>query len=179
MRKGKQILSVLLVSIIALCALLVPAAAASSTQVATNDWYLIGIGKHLDWAGSSAYSSEFKTAVSTWNGYKSGVIRKSTWYRQTDVTISDYTEESSVAGVTSSSGTIKFNSYRMSGYNTTRKLNVCLHELGHALGLAHNQSGDAMYTYVSNVTSLSANDKASYDSSYARCSIFGRGFKLS
>ncbi len=36
------------------------------------------------------------------------------------------------------------------------------------LGLAHNAKGDVMYAYVSSVTSLSANDKASYDASYKR-----------
>ena len=40
--------------------------------------------------------------------------------------------------------------------------------LFHVWQLAHNKSGDVMYAYVSTVTSLSANDKASYDKSYDR-----------
>ena len=54
----------------------------------------------------------------------------------------------------------------MGAYSSDKKKNVCMHELGHALGLAHNASGDVMYAYVSTVTSLSANDKASYDYAY-------------
>ncbi len=75
---------------------------------------------------------------------------------------------SSTAGVTSSAGTIKFNTYQMDNFTSAQKRNVCTHELGHALGLAHNAKGDVMYAYVSSVISLSANDKASYDASYKR-----------
>ena len=73
-----------------------------------------------------------------------------------------------MAGVTSSSGTIRFNTYKMGDYTIAKRRYVCTHELGHALGLAHNQSGDVMYQYVSSVTHLSSNDKASYDKSYKR-----------
>lgn len=107
-------------------------------------------------------------AVNIWNNYKSGVIRKDSWNTINDVTISDYYEVSSTAGVTAKAGTIKFNTYQMDNYTTSKKRNVCAHELGHALGLAHNQKGDIMYAYVSIVTSLSANDKASYNASYKR-----------
>lgn len=106
--------------------------------------------------------------LSKWNNYKSGVIRKDAWNTINDVTISDYNEVSSTAGVTSSAGTIKFNTYQMDNFTSAQKRNVCTHELGHALGLAHNAKGDVMYAYVSSVTSLSANDKASYDASYKR-----------
>lgn len=67
----------------------------------------------MDWKGSTSYQTQFNSAVSTWNNYKSGVIRKDAWNMINDVTISDYNE-------------------------------------------------------VSSVTSLSANDKASYDASYKR-----------
>lgn len=122
----------------------------------------------LDWKGSTSYQTQFNSAVSTWNNYKSGVIRKDAWNTINDVTISDYYEVSSTAGVTSSAGTIKFNTYQMDNFTSAQKRNVCTHELGHALGLAHNAKGDVMYAYVSSVTSLSANDKASYDASYKR-----------
>lgn len=140
----------------------------SAATTAILDWHLVDSGKHLDWSGSTDYQSQFNSAVTTWNNYKSGVIRKDTWNTINDVTISDYYEVSTTAGVTSSKGTIKFNTYHMDDYSTTKRKNVCIHELGHALGLAHNKSGDVMYAYVSTVTSLSANDKASYDKSYDR-----------
>ena len=85
-----------------------------------------------------------------------------------ELTVSDFSEVSAAVGVTSSRGTIKFNSYYMNDYSNVQKTNVCAHELGHALGLDHNQEGDLMYAVVADVITLSENDKASYDASYAR-----------
>lgn len=102
----------------------------------------------MDWKGSTSYQTQFNSAVSTWNNYKSGVIRKDAWNTINDVTISDYNEVSSTAGVTSSAGTIKFNTYQMDNFTSAQKRNVCTHELGHALGLAHNAKGDVMYSLV-------------------------------
>lgn len=140
----------------------------AATTTAILKWHLVDSGKHLDWSGSTTYQSQFDTSVTTWNNHKSGVIRKDTWKTVNDLTISDYYEASSTAGVTSSEGTIRFNTYNMDGYSKANKKNVCIHELGHALGLAHNQEGDVMYAYVSGTTTLSANDKASYNESYKR-----------
>lgn len=106
------------------------------------------------------YNLYIISATSDYLTLKQGTINLST--------ISDYNEVSSTAGVTSSAGTIKFNTYQMDNFTSAQKRNVCTHELGHALGLAHNAKGDVMYAYVSSVTSLSANDKASYDASYKR-----------
>ncbi|MFC0475565.1 matrixin family metalloprotease [Robertmurraya beringensis] len=131
-------------------------------------WDLVDSGKHLDWGGSSKYSTNLSSGATVWNNYKSGVIRPDTASTLQDVTISDYYEVSSTAGVTSSGGTLKFNDYKMSGYDSTKKKNVAMHELGHALGLAHNLSGDVMYAYVSTVVTLSFNDKASYDEAYRK-----------
>lgn len=135
---------------------------------ATLTWHLVDSGKHLDWGGSTAYQKQFDAAVNTWNSYKAGVIRKDTVLTVKDVTISDYSEVSTTAGVASSAGTIKFNAYCMESFSNAKKLNVCTHEIGHALGLAHNQEGDVMYMYVSDVTTLTENDEASYDESYNR-----------
>lgn len=130
-------------------------------------WDLVDSGKHLDWDGSTAYQTQFNSAVTTWNNYKSGIIRPDSASVIEDVAISDFYEVSTTAGVTNSGGTIKFNTYHMDDYSTTQRQNVATHELGHALGLDHNTSSDVMYAYVSTITSLSANDKASYDSAYA------------
>jgi len=136
--------------------------------ISINTWHLVDSDKHLDWGGSTTYQTQFEASVATWENYKYGVIRKDDDTTVMDVTLSDYYEVSTTAGVTSSSGTIAFNSYRMNNYSTDQLLNVCIHELGHALGLAHNQPGDVMYAYVLTTTSLSSNDKASYDESYNR-----------
>ena len=51
-----------------------------------------------------------------------------------------------------------------------KSLHVCLHELGHALGLGCNQNSDVMYAESSWVIKLSKNDKASYDKAYKKIS---------
>lgn len=165
MRKIRKLLSFILCLVLTLSMLSI---CAFSTTTAILSWHLVDSGKHLDWSGSTAYLSQFNAAVNVWNNYKSGVIRKDSWNTINDVTISDFSEVSSVAGVTSSNGTIKFNKYVMNDLSSDKRKNVCIHELGHALGLAHNLNGDVMYTYVSSAVSLSANDKASYDVSYNR-----------
>lgn len=165
MQKCKKFLAIALAICLVSSFYIMPTFAAN---VAILDWHLVDSGNHLDWSGSTGYQTQFNAAVNIWNNYKSGVIRKDSWNTINDVTISDYYEVSSTAGVTAKAGTIKFNTYQMDNYTTSKKRNVCAHELGHALGLAHNQKGDIMYTYVSIVTSLSANDKASYNASYKR-----------
>lgn len=131
-------------------------------------WDLVDSGKHLDWSGSSAYISQFNTAVNTWNSYKSGVIRKDTLTTINDLTISDVSFISSgVVGQTSIGGTIKFATQYMNNYGSTEKTNVCIHELGHALRLDHrNESDSVMQPTVSSVTTLSVGDKRNYDEAY-------------
>lgn len=147
--------------------LLIPVTNASAASKLLS-WDLVDSGKHMDWDGSTKYQSYFNSGVTVWNNHKKGVIRKDTATRIEDVKISDYTEKSSTAGVTSSAGTIKFNKYTMDNLSKTKKKNVAIHELGHALGLAHNTSKDVMYKYVSTKTTLSSNDKASYNAAYKR-----------
>ncbi|WP_040400263.1 matrixin family metalloprotease [Heyndrickxia acidiproducens] len=147
--------------------LLIPVTNASAAAKLLS-WDLVDSGKHMDWDGGTKYQSYFNSGVSVWNGYKKGVIRKDTATRVQDVKISDYTVKSSTAGVTSSAGTIKFNKYTMDKLSGTKKKNVAIHELGHALGLAHNTLKDVMYKYVSTKTKLSSNDKASYNAAYKR-----------
>lgn len=140
----------------------------ATPTVAILDWALLDSDKHLDWDGSTKYQTLFNAAVNTWNAYKPGVIREDTWYYWEDVYISDYYEVSWTCGYTSSAGEIKFNTYTMdnSGWTDLNRQNVCTHELGHALGLDHNQYNDIMYAYNSSRITLSENDKASYDASY-------------
>ena len=101
-----------------------------------------------------------------WNDYKSGVIREDSFFVIEDVFVSDYNEVSNTAGVTSSSGTIKYNDFQMNMLTSSERKNVSIHEIGHALGLDHNTSSDVMYKYVSSKTTLSTNDKASYNAAY-------------
>lgn len=134
--------------------------------VRTLNWHLTDTGKHLDWDGKTKYSKQFTSAVKVWNNYKKGVIRKDTLVTWQDVAISDYYEVSNTAGITSMYGTIQFNTYNMDKFTSNQKKNVCIHELGHALGLAHNTSKDIMYMYATSRVKLSTNDKKSYDYVY-------------
>lgn len=138
----------------------------SYAAVSVMNWNLVDSGKHLDWGGKTKYSKEFSKAVKVWNTYKKGVIRKDNLTRWQDVAISDYYEVSNTAGVTAIYGTIQFNKYNMDRISVKQKENVCIHELGHALGLEHNTSKDIMYMYTTSRTKLSSNDKKSYDYVY-------------
>lgn len=163
MKKRKKILAMISIVISVAC---LKETVNAATYVHVLKWDLVDSSKHLDWSGSTKYSKRFNLAVDTWNAYKSGVIRKSSSSSATDVVISDYSEVSSTAGVTSSAGTIKFNTYVLENRTKKERRNCCTHELGHALGLAHNQKGDVMYSKITSIVKLSANDKASYDWAY-------------
>ena len=131
-------------------------------------WDLVDSGKHLDWKGSSAYLTQFKTAASKWNDHISGVIRQDSWNTVNDLTISDADKgpTGSVA-TTYRHGLIIFNTFYMKNLSNNEKLNVCLHELGHALRLDHrDEDGTVMYESVRSITILSAGDKANYTEAY-------------
>ncbi|MCQ2011313.1 matrixin family metalloprotease [Sporolactobacillus sp. STSJ-5] len=134
-------------------------AASSSIQ----NWSLIDSGLHMDWGGSTSYLSYFKSGVNTWNNYIGNKIRHDTDWTIKDVTLSDIYIVNGTNATTYQYGELKFNKYNMDQLSGTRKQNVATHELGHTLGLAHNTSEDIMYKYDTTRTSLSANDKASYD----------------
>lgn len=164
MKKIKKITAII-VGAISLGVSAVPVSAATT---AILDWHLVGEDKHMDWTGNSQFLTDFVAGTEIWNNYKPDVIRKAEEDESVELTLSDFSEVSAAVGVTSSRGTIKFNSYYMKDYSSAQRQNVCGHELGHALGLDHNQEGDIMYAAVTDVITLSENDKASYDASYAR-----------
>ena len=121
--------------------------------------------------GTSAYLRQFSTAISKWNNYKPGVITGplSNLSSSVDLTISDYYEDSNTVAVTSSSGTIRFNTKNMNENSEERQIHTCIHELGHALGLDHRREDDSVvYPYNTGYTYLNAMDKWNYDHAYAR-----------
>ena len=141
--------------------------------------WAVDSGKHMDWSGSTKYSSQWNTGVGVWNGYKSGVIRADAWNTVNDVTIQDvkYIKPNTPAQtvmtrVGKSDATISFATDFMDILTPIQKKIACTHEIGHALGLAENNDLGTiliMYLDVNLNTSnnvLNSNDKANYDYMY-------------
>ena len=141
--------------------------------LAVLDQWAVDSGKHMDWSGSTKYSSQWNTGVGVWNGYKSGVIRADAWNTVNDVTIQDvkYIKPNTPAQtvmtrVGKSDATISFATDFMDILTPIQK------KIGHALGLAENNdlgTNLIMYQDVNLNTSnnvLNSNDKANYDYMY-------------
>lgn len=123
---------------------------------------------YLDYAvkyGEYVYYTD--RAASIWNAYKSGVIRKSE--SGVDVYVQDIYDSSddSNPGLTyPRDRLITLNRFYLDNYTPNQKQNTILHEMGHALGLYHNELDDVMYKKVTSNITLTTNDKKSYDYAY-------------
>lgn len=106
------------------------------------------------------------TGASIWNNYKSGVIRKDTVFIIEDVFVTDIDIANGNTGTTYSNGKIEMNKYYLEDSSTNERTNTATHELGHALGLAHSTPNDIMAPSQTSKTTLSQNDKDSYDAAY-------------
>lgn len=138
--------------------------------VSTLSWDLMGGDNRLSIAGNTVYSDLILKAMNTWCAYKSGVIYPAINDSSADVMISDVNNANlGWRGLTdSATNTITFNrAYMGSSTTSSKNLKTCLHELGHGLGLAHNDSDDVMYYTESTTTALTTNDKKSLDASLA------------
>ena len=120
----------------------------------------------MDYKNNSSYA--VKDGIAVWNKYKSGVIRPDSANTVNDVTYSDVESlGGDTAGRASSNGTIKFSKQYMKNYNKKQRLNVIIHETGHALRLGHRDEIDSvMQKNVSEVTELSSGDKRNYGWAY-------------
>ena len=167
MRKKYNLLFALIIGWVISCSL---ALAAENYKYALGTFDLVDSGKHLDWGGSSNYMTQWYDAVNTWNGYKSGVIRADTWRTIKDVTISDKEAyNGSTFAITYSSGKIVFFQELMDGMTATQRQATITHEIGHALGLDHNEKATSvMRQGYKNFTALDQIDKEGYDAAYRR-----------
>lgn len=158
---------ILMLAFVCLCTVFIPG---KEVQAAAkiNSWDLVDSTKHLDYSGNSKYMAYIKKGAATWNAYKKGVIRPASATNKSDVYCSDVYVNNNVNATTYSNGKITFNKKNMDKQNNAGKQNVATHELGHGLRLGHNASSDVMYQYSTSKTTLSVNDKQSYNAAYKK-----------
>ena len=158
--------------IVVLClAIILSSGIKVEAAVYVSGWDLVDIGKHLDYDGTSTYMNYVAAGASTWNGYKSGVIRRDSALTVKDVDIVDVNANNGWSGMTyQSPQKIELNKYYLSGASNAKRTNVATHELGHALGLAHSTTNSIMDSGIAGHTtiqSMSQNDRDSYDYAYS------------
>ena len=173
MKRNKKSFIVLAMVLIALFVIPYSVKAWYTYTIVLQDWDLVDSGKHLDYTNKSKYTSYINQGINTWESYKSGIIRQDTAAIINDVTFSDVSSlgtdaaGNAIVGQTRGIGTIKFATSFMDTFSNAQKLNVVIHEIGHALRLDHrNESDSIMYPSVTNITTLSIGDQRNYDSAY-------------
>lgn len=161
-------MNALLCIVIVGCLLLITVGTFSFNQVQAYkllDWDLVDGGKHMDWDGSTQYSTAWSEGIAVWNAHKSGLIRPDAWNRVQDVKIGDYSENGTVTvAYCSSAGKIMFNTVQMNNLSAAEQKHTVIHEVGHGLGIAHNNdTSSIMYPNVTSTTGLSQDDKNALD----------------
>jgi hypothetical protein len=136
--------------------------------ISLSSWDLVDSGKHCDWGGSSQYLSLFAGGITKWEAYKPGIIRKDTIGTISDLCVRDTFIVNDENATTSSNGQLFFNTYNMDNLNVFHQAMVATHEMGHALGLGHNEAGNIMYLFDTAQCELGVYDKTSYDAAYLK-----------
>jgi hypothetical protein len=129
-------------------------------------------GKEIAWGGTTTYSSQCASAIATWNARGKISITPDTIWTVEDLTFVDV---NSTASWYKWNGLWQQNTYAdylyqnkayMASMSSAYQQNVCTHELGHALGLAHSIAANVMYSYSTSTTALGTQDKSDYSYLY-------------
>jgi predicted Zn-dependent protease len=126
-------------------------------------------GDEIAYEDSTKYDDARVWAINRWDALGKVDIYADTAWSNSDIDFIDtYVPWASWAGLYEyetfdDTDEIYFNTYFMDGYNTTRRRHVALHELGHALGLAHSFGGQVMQPTVGSIQYLQNHDKSDYN----------------
>lgn len=113
-------------------------------------WDLVSTDKVLHIHADTKYLDYVLTATNIWNNVRSGLIQHN-YNGLVMARISDYYEAGTgVLGTTSAAGTIKFNTYYLDNDPYDSVLSTVVHEIGHALRLAHYQDVSSVMNYWDN-----------------------------
>jgi hypothetical protein len=122
------------------------------------------------WEDETKYDSERLAASSAWESLKGDDcvdLLPDAWDTIADLEWQDVNRSDvSWAGLTRQgdfiTGEIHLNDFYMQSYDSCRRTNVAMHELGHIHGLDHSFSGQVMYEFVSPVCTLQSHDITDY-----------------
>ncbi len=159
--------------------LFIPITRASDYSIESMDYNLVDGGKHLDYRIKSRYTYFIKRAANVWNK-EIPIIRKDTYRTINDVTFLDRKMiADNIVGETRPDGTITFSTSYMNMLSYPERLNVCIHEIGHALGLAHREDemDSVMYPFVEMNIRLTKGDKANLRFAYNHYGNIGGGIR--
>ncbi|NBI62895.1 cell surface protein [Clostridiales bacterium] len=132
------------------------------------DWNLVDSGKYLDVDGNSKYMGRVWAGKDIWNKHKKGVIRKDSATRMQDLFVSDINKKNGKTGSTTAAGKMRLNKYYLENATVAQRTNTATHELGHTLGLEHSTEKGIMGVAMTSRTTLSKNDKDSYNEAYKK-----------
>jgi putative cell wall-binding protein len=139
---------------------------ALNASISLLGWDLVNSNKQLLYnTAGTQYQSFVNSGASVWNDCKPNLVIGTSGSNA--VQFEDYYSQDYYGAFTYPDGWIRINTYNMNPASNAVKLNVCIHELGHALGLDHNiQANDVLYPVSQGITSLSLNDRASLFAAY-------------